>query len=419
MRVSRFWGAVQLAWLVAFGRPALRLRTSRDSGDDASLSALRERASTLWAAAVPLTQLRGQLAAYFAGRALREAARAGHAAIYGQAMSFFMFAITFWYGRRSKLVERRMETALTLVRRYGDPVDIGFVQVMRAACYLYLAEPARTCEITLPIATSTDAGAGIGASARSLARAISLPALYWVGRVRDLAAYAELWIEQSNTAGDRFLQAGFRLVSAHRFLRIDDSARAFAEIELARSRRLDDELADLADPWWEVGIALYAGQPERALEVCRSLRESFEGHSGISKTHRVLFAFSEASALAACAAEGRNEDEALRAIARAERLARSSGVMLGTAQAPQLAATAAWLRNDGKRARELLERALVEYEACGMRLFSASVRLRLARIGAADADGLRRAGLAVFEEEGIVEPERWANMLVPGFERTT
>ena len=279
-----------------------RMSATRSGEPDTKLEAQRARAATLWAAAVPLMQLRGQLAAYFAGRALREAARAGQAAIYGQATSFFMFALVFWYGQRSKLVERRMDTALTLVRRYGDPVDLRFVQVMRAACSLYLAEPDRTCEITLPIATSTDAGAGIGAAARSLARAISLPSLYWAGRVRELAAYAELWIEQAHTAGDRYLQAGLRLVSAHRFLRADDAPRAFAELELARSTHFEREYAELADPWWEVSIALYAGQAERALEHCRSMRKRFEAHSAISRSHRVLFAFSEASALAACAA---------------------------------------------------------------------------------------------------------------------
>ena len=90
---------------------------------------------------------------------------------------------------------------------------------------------------------------------------------------------------------------------------------------------------------------------------------------------------------------------------------------LGAALAPQLAATAAWLRNDGSKAQKELERALRLYESSGMRLHAASVRLRLAQIGAANADELRNAALAVFVHEGIVAPERWADMLVPGFGR--
>jgi len=72
----------------------------------------------------------------------------------------------------------------------------------------------------------------------------------------------------------------------------------------------------------------------------------------------------------------------------------------------------------GKRGQALaaLENAIIAYDALGMRLWAASLRLSLARLGCAHAVAIERSALDTFAIEGIASPERWSRMLAPGLE---
>jgi hypothetical protein len=307
-----------------------------------------------------------------------------------------------------------MERALARVEQSGDHAAAAFVRAIRGARDLHISRFAAAVDGCLEDANSEDLRSELGASAQSLARAAVMPALYWLGEVGRAADVAETWIASARESGDAHLEVSFRVLGAHRYLRTDDPARALRAIRDARMVDLDYMHPAFRDPWWEASVLLYEGDGEGALAVCERAAPDFRANAFAAS--RVMWALIAGSASTASAGSGRRRQQAMAELERCVRETRMSTATLAPPIRAQLRGTLAWLRGDRKRALSLIQQAIAHYDALGMRLHAASLRL-VAAEGLPAPDATREEALTVFASEGIVAPERWAAMLAPGIGR--
>jgi hypothetical protein len=247
------------------------------------------------------------------------------------------------------------------------------------------------------------------------ARCVTIGALNESGRVLRLTQLAEPWLTDAIDGGDRHMEVTVRMTTAFaRYLRDDDTQATRVELDLASRIGLDYEHFAVRDPVWYAGLLLYERQPARALAHCERLRRRMPGYVGHSDSVRLGWFVVEGQCAAGMAALGQ---ERARALALLDACARRSA-RLRTASAPlvaaQLLASACFLRGDGEDAMLHARRALTLADALGQRLVAASLRSALVRLGAPDSATLGREAAAIFAEEGVARPERWAQMQLPG-----
>jgi hypothetical protein len=244
---------------------------------------------------------------------------------------------------------------------------------------------------------------------------VSLVALYWSGRIAELSERTGRWLDEAVDAGDRRLEFACRTMHCYAHLRTGDPRAAMREIERARGLGLDYVQGAGSDPWWVANVALYAGDPAAALAACDAQRPHYGLYARYSSTMRALWAWTDGQCAAALARVGPDRGSALRTLTGAvDRLQRSRARAARPAAA-QLGAALSLVRGDRSRALGELETGAAAYATLGMTLHAAALSLALARLGARDAPALERAALAAFAAQGIQDPERWANMIAPGF----
>ena len=396
------------------GPPALRSPQEVRALPPEELARLRAQLRLVWPAAASLIHTEGDMAARYVGLALRLAAALGDAKVSAQAAAICLCVTPSLFGRSLPSVDRAMDRALDCVARDGDRSDVAFVRAVRGARDLYVGRLASAVAECLETATTADAGTEVGAAAQSLARAAVLPTLYWLGEVARAADLAEAWIADARETGNVHLEVSFRLVGAHRHLRRGDPGRALRELREVRAVDLDYAHSGLGDAWWEASALLYQGDAAAAVAACDRARPLFEVRSGAFAGSRVLWTLSEGTSWAALASSG-HQPLALERLQEHARTAARSWSPLGRPVAAQLHGTLAGLQGDRARAARLLGRAIDGYDRLGMRLHAASLRLLAPGVG--EREARRARALAVFDREGIVEPERWAGMMAPGVNR--
>jgi hypothetical protein len=311
------------------------------------------------------------------------------------------------------LVERGFARARRLVEPDGGVWERACVRVMQACTMLIQAEPQRAVDLSLDIASAPELQTAFAASVRTCARGVALPAMYWTGRIARLSELVEAWGHDAYLSGDRHLEVSCKVIGAHGHLRSDDLARARADIQSAREVPLDYLHNVFSDPWWHANVAMYAGEPQAALDICAEMLTAFRARSAHSAPARNMWDLTEGTCAAALAARGIDRDLALARLERSARAARRSGARGATAIAEQLAATLALQRGERRRSVECLKRAASAYLVSGMRLHAASLELSIARLAPRQL-AHERSALAVFAEEGIARPDRWAYMRAPG-----
>ena len=403
---------ISLLLVLVTGAPRLRKRPASPSAAEDSA---RESLRRMWRFTPALLVVDPELACRVASHALAIAARRGDRCVYGQALSFHVTMFAIAVGRPLPMLRRSFARATRLVAPEGDIWESALVQVMEGCAALVVSNSKHAVELTLDIACTPELPTPFAASVRSCARGVALPGLYWTGRIAQLVELAEIWGDDAYVCGDRHLEVSCKVIGAQGYLRSGDSARARANIENARGISLDYLHTAYLDPWWEANVAMYEGNVQAALEICEHMRFGFRLRSGRGAPTRVMWHLTEGTCAAAAAASGSGStrDAALARLARSARAARRSYAHGGVAIAAQLAGTLAFQLGKRRSSIEYLERAIAAYDATGMRLHAASLRLSLARLGPRH-HAHEHAALAVFAEEGIEHPERWAYMRAPG-----
>ena len=244
-----------------------------------------------------------------------------------------------------------------------------------------------------------------------------------LGQVRDLARRVPHLLKEAHERGDLYLHTNLRLgsLSSIWLLQGDvDGARSDANEAIARWSHdrgvlIQHHLALIA----LVNADLYEGRGEEAGERVqarwRSLDRAFlfrVQHVRLEALHyRARCALSAATASADPHA---HHQAALRDAKRmeAERMPASD------AAAWLIRAGVAAATGDDDGARRQLERAIPKYESSSMFLWAAAARRRLGALLGGDRgrDAIEEAD-AFMRAQSIFAPERWTEMLAPGFSR--
>lgn len=405
-------GLASFMLMLTTGAPFLRGEGARRASDDPQYVALR----FLWRSAPALLVVDPYRSAYFTTRALSLAAQQGERSVYGQALAYHLTVFTMITGRPSWLVDRAFVRARSLVQDDGDFWDHAFVRVAQAGSDLLTARLARAVDGCDDVANATRLGSSFAACVRTYARSVVVPALYGLGRVARQSELVEAWLREAIDTGDRHMEVEFRITGFVRHLRRDDVARAIDDIEAAHGIELDYLHPAFCDPYFEACVRLYQGRPDLGLAHCDALRERYHLYARYSDPQRLTWNITEGLCAAALAASGERRQEAIALLERCVKRASRCFSVPSRAWTLQLRASLHWLRGQRAEAVSQLRAAIDAFDALGLRLQAASLRLCLARSEPAQAESLEREARAVFDVEGIATPERWVAMLSPGFD---
>jgi hypothetical protein len=292
------------------------------------------------------------------------------------------------------------------------------VRVMDAAHSLFAGDRVRAITASRPAAVALSARTPIGVAAQSLARVITLPSLFWLGRMGELSALCEAWASEASACGDRHVEASCLVFQAYRHLREDDVAAALAALARARSVDIDYQHPVLTDPWWASNVALYADDAASALAFCSDTRLSQLPRTLATPGAVGFWALASGTSAAALAIQTpARRSEALTRLAHEITLAKRAFLAPAHGVIAQLEATHAVLTDRTQPVDALLERAAKHYDALGWKLHAASMQLARAQRTTSHHASLEQRALAVIAAEGIANPWRWAEMLAPALVR--
>jgi eukaryotic-like serine/threonine-protein kinase len=374
----------------------------------------RRHLRVIWQLTPCLVMLEPRRSTVFAAGALDLSARMGDAAVLGQCIALCAGTAAFLLGRPSRLIERQFTRAHQLVQQgEGDPWERAFVSVIEACAASFCAHDERAAELCREIATMTQLGSPMAIFVRNNARTIVLLALSWRGRLRQLSELSEAWLKDTIECGDRHTEVSTRTAALVCHLARDDADRALGEI--ARMRKLELDVHHMwldYEPRWLANVHLYRGEPEEAFAVCEGMRPNRGLYLNYHDHMRVVWALTEGSCAAALLARGRDRRRWLGVLRRSILAAKLSVGRRSPPMVAQLSASLALFQGKRRRTLAHLRSAIAGYDALDNRLLAASLRLALARLEP-DAGHEQRA-LAVFHEEGVVAPQRFAYMFAPG-----
>jgi tRNA A-37 threonylcarbamoyl transferase component Bud32 len=244
------------------------------------------------------------------------------------------------------------------------------------------------------------------------------------GRLRELAERFDRYTADADRTGDRYLATNLRTYQSIVWLIRDDPERAARDIE------------GVLDPWprdlyhvqhffhlyARCEQALYRERPDQAGEALAAERDRLAGSkllkiSGIRIEHawisgRVALAVAETLPAEERAPHLRRAGQHARALARAEH---QTGVAMGAL----LEAGICWLEPSPARALVALERAVATAEAAGAVLLAESGRRWLGELrGGPEGEELRESSRRWMTKQGVLDPDRIAHLIAPGFQCT-
>lgn len=320
---------------------------------------------------------------------------------------------------------RRVQGALdSLADRHDDPLvraRARFNEMTTAAMsghYRRSVENARACQRAFEQCPGTS-------SELDVARAWEVWGLCHLGELGEVVELASRLHQRARERGARWMESAMSgSLSVLRYLARDQVDLAVAETERSPAGWPIDGLV-LPRLWYFDArgyLNLYAGRPaelgaliEHAWPRLRAAGALLVPYIDVHvRGHRARARLAMAER-AARTEPARARSLALAALADA-RVIRRRAVRSAPAHAALLSAGAHRLLGDDERARHELERALDEADEAELALHAAVARHRLASYRSGEA---RAALLAAFEryasEQGLVRPERFVEMVAPGF----
>jgi tRNA A-37 threonylcarbamoyl transferase component Bud32 len=242
------------------------------------------------------------------------------------------------------------------------------------------------------------------------------------GRLRELAERFDRYTADADRTGDRYLATNLRTYQSIVWLMRDDPERAARDIE------------GVLDPWprdlyhvqhffhlyARCEQALYRERPDQASDALAAEGDRLAGSallkiSGIRIEHawisgRVALAVAETLPPEERAPYLRRASQHARALARAEH---QTGVAMGAL----LEAGICWLEPSPARALVALERAVATAEAAGAVLLAESGRRWLGdQRGGPEGEELRESSRRWMTKQGVMDPDRIAHLIAPGFQ---
>ena len=252
----------------------------------------------------------------------------------------------------------------------------------------------------------------------SSARIMRLWALWYLGRVSDVAEWLPAILHEANERGDLYALTSCRTYFTPMVhLAADDPERAAAEGDRALKRwsQRGFHFQHYFHLFGATQVQLYAGDVEgahaRVLEEWPALKSSLL--LSVQQNRVEALHFRARVELAAGVARG-DLGLVAQAARRARKIAREK-TGWGDGLALLIEAGAHMARDSAEQATALLERAAAALEHSGMQLYVAAARRRLGQLaGPAGAETLAAADQAM-RELGVTNPAAMTAMLAPGF----
>lgn len=337
--------------------------------------------------------------------ALAQAARAG------LRDQYLVLQVAWVAGFRGIMKRARPGDAELIAQAEARASESPFETWLHIACgiYHYYAGSLGRASDAFERATQARGSASL-AGAQRFGRAALLSCWFHQGELGKLAQYAPEWAEEAMRADDAHLGPRLRILAAMSYLDRDPE-QARAELALIRANDRSARPVLSTDHWWEVWVALYAGQLEHAYQVARRL--SYRRPMDMPSSHYVLSLTARGHAVAATMTEfpGR-----ARELARVIRRLKKSPHAWAPAFSELLIGTEYAAQGRPSASSEALERAERAFEAIGMFGHLAAVRVRRGELLGGELGRLLSAqGREELRRLGCQDVERWLCLLAPGF----
>ena len=382
------------------------------------------RVDTTWAVSSSLALNDHILGACFQVQNLLLALDAGDVRRVARALALEAGFLAAYGGKTATRTAGLIERTRSLVTRVGDPHSAGLERLMSGSAAWLAGRWQESLELVDEAAkVFTEQCTGV-AWELDTSRIFALGALYYLGRWRELSRRAPRCLLGAQERGDLYEETWMRV----RFLPVGLLAGDDPD---AAMRSIDEGLdawpghAFGIPHWWalygRVHVWLYQGVPDRAWDAIQAswspLQRSLIPRIQVHFFQTLNVRASTALAVAATLSPGAPGRAAL--VRQAARDARRIGrekMSWARPFAQRIGAAVRHLSGHSEQADGPLETAEIEFAAADMPLHAAAVRRQRGRLaGGEDGRELIAAADTVLVREGIVDPARMADTLVPGF----
>jgi serine/threonine protein kinase len=404
-----------------WSRLRLRLRGLGFRERDASQIAAEElsRADVSWSVAAGLAIIDNVRSADFQCRNLLEALRNGEPRRIARALAIEAGHSAIGASTSERRTRRLLDASAELAIRLGDPYALGLQTVVSAMAALLggrWRDGRRLCDEGDALLRSRCTGV---AWEIDTAQMFAMDCLWFLGELRELARRLPLRVAEAQARGDLYASINFRTgAPCLVWVAADEAelARRHVADAMARWSRSGVHLQHYRECYSLMNVDLYEGAGAAALrradEIWPRLAEA-----QLFRVHLVRNVMHDLRGRAAVAA-AMSGDRTLLARALADARALERGTMpWGLAAASAIRAGAAAVRGDREQALTELRVAVPGFAMVDMPLYAAAAQRRLgALLGGAEGKGLVATADARLIGEGVVRPDRFTAMLLPGFD---
>ncbi len=411
-------------WLAIIYRMRLRLRGLRFrevAEDEIHRDELR-RIDICWSVSTALGMIDNIRGADFSARNLLLALRAGEPYRIARALTIEVAysAGTNW-GRGQ--ANRKLEIAEAIARRLNHPHALGMVTLAKGVSRFLAGDWASAQEYCdLAEGTFRDHCTGV-AWELDTARTISLWSLYFMGDIARLTSRLPSLIREANERGNLYASTNFATLAGHLlWLAEDDPIGARRELNavVGKWSQQGFHIQHVTSEIARTQIDLYEGKVliarERLIARWPALKGSLLLH-GLEVVRIVMIALRARTTLAVASSVDEPE-QLLREAERDARLLERTKAAWSRALAKLIRAAIATNRGDNQVAASLLEEGATACDSVSMRLFAMAARRRLGELLGRDVGcALVTAADDLMKNQGIRDPVRMTNMLLPGFSK--
>jgi hypothetical protein len=399
-------------WLRYLLGPRIRALPAPAQGGHEALA--RERLEFMLRASRAFFHCSPQHSRYFGIQALVSARRYRDARSWPLLLAVDALWRGTYRGAPRETEQQDMQRAVALAEAEGDPETLALVLTASGGYDLLTCQPQSALhafERAERVLTTC------GPVIHDLigARSARMATWSYFGHYKELLRHADAWVAQAEAMGEVLAALASRIIASHRFLALDDVAKARAALadfdsEGARATFLS------ADPRWIAEAALYEADPRAALAACEQARRSrFFRSAMLMSAHRTLCWHLQVRAHVMAAQQGQPGAHLRAAQRHAQKLEREQ-YAVGPAAAAQTRGSLAMLRGDRAQALTELTRAAELHARAGTLLHAAAARHHIGLLQGGDAGRAQtKAALSEAAALGVRSPEHWFRSLVPGF----
>jgi tetratricopeptide (TPR) repeat protein len=376
------------------------------------------RIDVCWAASIGLARVDNICAAYFQALHLRLALDAGDPYRVARALAVEAGMASRGGGRSRERAAEIVERAERHARQINDPHTMGLAALGHTFVTLFLGKFRTALEKANEAEKQFRERCTGVAWEIDTTQSCSLCAMYYLGQLTEMAPRLTAMLRDAEDRGDRY--GGWSVAGRPSivWLALDDAATALRINQTVISRWSSDRFQSqhFFELMASAQIDIYLGRPTEAWQRLEKVWPAMVR----SKILIVQFPATEMIhlrgrvGLAVAATTG--DLSPLRQVERDAKRILATKMDWSRPLAQSLRAGISALKGDLDQSRQLLEAAVRNFEKAEMLLFAATARRRLGKlIGGTEGDALVAEADAWLRTQLVKQPERFADVLIPGF----